>query len=332
MTKKQYTPMNQDQKSLCNRIATWCEEQRISHRIFAMGAHIDVGVWSKLRSGKYESGNIQKYVEQARAEFVRLSNLAAVRKDVGALMPPVIHPTKTFDAVLEALQFLEKKRVAVPHDEARGLQVLALPGMGKTTMAKQLAKEKGAVLVDASPTWWTNYRAPLVSICRALGLSDKGTNLQLELAIEEEVRRNQHTLVFHQVRDQTVSVKFINFLLTGLLEGSSAIVVLFAIPHYMRAHYAQADKLAAQGKQEMRLLLEQFDRRFETVKANEVSADDVRRFIAADLTDDQAKEAAATANKFGGLSALAEAALSVKAGRPLAKAMELFAARKGAAA
>lgn len=325
--------MTDEQKDLCKAIAKWCEAAQppVSHSAFANGARIDAGVWAKLRKGEYKSGTLGRFVERARQEWQRLKSVQESKVAAAGVLPAVLHPTATFDRVMDALKALEKQREADPGDEARGLRVLAEPGMGKTTMAKQLAREKGAILVDASPSWWTNYRAPLVSLCRALGLSTTGTNLQLELAIQEEVRTHKHILVFHQVRHQTVSARFIDFLLTGLMENTQAIVVLFAIPHFMRVLSEKAAKMLRRGSPELSLLLDQVDRRFDTVSAVAVSQADVERFVPGLAAEDQAAVAKA-ANEFGGLSLLKSVSKSVASGTQVAKAVALFVHRKRRAA
>jgi hypothetical protein len=317
--------MTDAQKARCKAVETGYKALDFSQARFATFSKLTV--WPRLNAGTYRANGIEGKVLEAELALATLQRnhkrrtmVADAEARVKAVTPPVIHELPTYRNLLNAVDQLIERRASHPHSEERGIIVTARAGRGKTTMAHLLVKDRQAVLVQTGPSCGTNYRAPLVGLCTALGLETTGTNLELELRIRAELVENEHVIVFHQGLDQVMSRRLVGFLLTGLLENTKAIVVLLAVPHFMARLRNQARAAAHRHDKSFEELLEQFDRRFDPLDAGDVTRAEVALFLPG-LPDPTPVVAAA--NEFGGLALVASVADARQVAATLSKPFDV---------
>jgi type II secretory pathway predicted ATPase ExeA len=245
----------------------------------------DSTVWSKLQSTDtpYDSGHEAKIAQcrQAVADIEERLATANLHRGEGKVVP-----LRHFRDVENALAIARTVR-----NENRLVVFLAPTGGSKSALCRHLAVTRSAVLVEAKASWSGSYFATCLDVCAALGVRssrafDYRTNKRAaETKMLAALRSRDHLLCFDEGATSfsvhtAAAVKLI-------LNQTRARVLMCGTPELLDRMMASSE-----GRQLIR-------RCVCVVRAEVVSARDVRQFLVYDLDQDAVDLVVQAANDFG---------------------------------
>lgn len=288
------------QETLAAKNAKGC-----SDAAFCKPANADSSAWNRLRNGKYGGpflGNISSLITTLRRHYLPQQKGHFV----------VGHTKVIMDGINSA------RELALSGEEKRAFWLTGDTGLGKTTLAHDIARDKEGVRIHASPAWKTSYTVILRSVARKLGVLFVGEGKKrrelrqtepLESAIAERLNTAAvpHVLVFEEVRPfNQRSVLDLLFFWLFLLNETRAVLVILSAPSFFQ-------KFAHLGGEDAA----QFLRRARVMAGDNVQPSHAKQTLAAiwpDASDNDASAAAiaSAAGQLGGFDLLKEVSEMLK--------------------
>ena len=240
--------------------------------------------WGKIKAGTF-SGSWEK--ASASVKRALITARGGIARSVGRFVL-----FEHIDALLSGIALAREEE-----GPNRLLIVVGKMGMGKTEIARYLAREEEAAVVEGRPAWAGSYMAALGDFAAALGLQgDWRSVAAAEQAVVEELRLSPRLIVVDE--GNYFSSQGLNFLKLVLNRSRSVVVLLTLPPDFAR--------MLATNRHESRQLVR---RAVAILQIPDVSERDVRSMHAAGWPDvainGHAPQVAAAANKFGGFDLVA---------------------------
>jgi hypothetical protein len=294
-----------EQKAAVQNLVSWQvtlsagKDKPLSDASFCKPAGADPSAWNRVKNGKYGgpfNGNIDQLLTTLRRHYL------PQQKDHFT----VAHTKVILDGIDAAQQ------LALASEEKRAYWMTGDTGVGKTTLAHDIAREKGGLRIHASPAWKTSYTVILRSVARKLGVLFTGEGKKrrelrqtepLENAIADKLNNAEvpPVLVFEEVRPfNQRCVLHLLFFWIFLLNETRSVLVILSAPKFFDAFAKLGGEDAAQ-----------FLRRTKVVAADNVDPSHAKATLTAiwpdapDL-DESAKALASAAATLGGFDLLKE--------------------------
>lgn len=205
---------------------------------FAQRLQVSGASWYTMREGTYLAHNKQPMLdrfEAALAQFNDQAEAAAARGSRGTIVE-LRHIRAAIKAVKRSYG-QERNRLVV---------YLAKTGGGKSVLAKHLGRIylESCVVVEATETWRDSYYAALLSVARALGITDGiGSARKAEIAVVEKLASSPKILVVDEAHHGGKAA--LNLLKMILNRCQETRVVVAAIPQlWDRMQEANAQEAA----------------------------------------------------------------------------------------